>query len=253
MADDEIRAALAAELARADFETDTLKIIRQRVVARLDLPADFFKTNAEWKRVSTEMADAAAAAPEDPPAAASPRADSGPESPPPAKPDRKKAPRAPKAAAAPKPAAKPAKAKPAAKPAVRAKPASSPSQDQIDNLKTWIVRCGVRKQWKRELEPFTTAAAQIAHLKAILADLGMAGPRYSLDKARKIKAARDLAAEVAQLDEPPAPRARRRPARPAVVDSSGDEGAGDSDDDASAPSAASTASGSAPSSPAGAW
>ncbi|KAK7205126.1 hypothetical protein BZA70DRAFT_174159 [Myxozyma melibiosi] len=73
-----------------------------------------------------------------------------------------------------------------------------PLEQKIATLKSWIVKCGVRKQWSRELQPYSTKKEQIAHLQKILADLGMT-PRYSLEKAKRIKEEREFQAEVAQL------------------------------------------------------
>ncbi|KAK9248465.1 hypothetical protein V1506DRAFT_529022 [Lipomyces tetrasporus] len=73
-----------------------------------------------------------------------------------------------------------------------------PLEQKIATLKSWVVKCGVRKQWTRELAPFNTKQDKIAHLQRILQGLGMA-PRYSLEKAKKIRERREMEAEVAQL------------------------------------------------------
>ncbi len=57
-----------------------------------------------------------------------------------------------------------------------------------------VVACGVRKQWTRELDGLNTSA-QIAHIRKILSDLGMAG-RLSMEQAREIRAQRELAQEL---------------------------------------------------------
>ncbi|KAK9322067.1 hypothetical protein V1517DRAFT_324529 [Lipomyces orientalis] len=73
-----------------------------------------------------------------------------------------------------------------------------PLEQKIATLKSWVVKCGVRKQWTRELAPFDTKQDKIAHLQRILQGLGMT-PRYSLEKAKKIRERREMEAEVAQL------------------------------------------------------
>ncbi|KAK9487125.1 hypothetical protein V1527DRAFT_461728 [Lipomyces starkeyi] len=73
-----------------------------------------------------------------------------------------------------------------------------PLEQKIATLKSWVVKCGVRKRWTRELAPYTTKKNRILHLQKILEDLGMT-PRYSLDKAKKIRERREMEAEVAQL------------------------------------------------------
>ncbi|KAK9480041.1 hypothetical protein V1514DRAFT_326263 [Lipomyces japonicus] len=72
------------------------------------------------------------------------------------------------------------------------------TDDEITRLKSWIVKCGVRKQWSRELEPFKTAKEQVGHLKKVLSQLGMT-PRYSLEKAKQIREQREFRQEVLQL------------------------------------------------------
>jgi len=71
----------------------------------------------------------------------------------------------------------------------------SPDEEEIKRLQGWLVKCGVRKVWGKELKPFETPKAKIAHLKGMLADVGMTG-RYSVDKARQIKEQRELAADL---------------------------------------------------------
>ncbi|KAK9448599.1 transcriptional regulator [Limtongia smithiae] len=79
-----------------------------------------------------------------------------------------------------------------------AKVSDDPNEQKIATLQSWIVKCGVRKQWKRELAPFNTPKEKIAHLQQMLADLGMT-PRYSLEKAKRIRMEREFADEVADL------------------------------------------------------
>ncbi|KAK9459957.1 uncharacterized protein V1516DRAFT_472595 [Lipomyces oligophaga] len=71
-------------------------------------------------------------------------------------------------------------------------------EQKITSLKSWIVQCGVRKVWARELAPYPTGKEQIEHLTNLLEELGMK-PRYSKAKAKKIKEDRALQSEVEQL------------------------------------------------------
>ncbi|KAJ1864522.1 hypothetical protein LPJ78_003329 [Coemansia sp. RSA 989] len=71
---------------------------------------------------------------------------------------------------------------------------SKASDTTIANLKSYIGKCGVRKVWSKELAEMNTAQ-QVQHLKSMLADLGMVG-RPTLEKCKKIKAKRDLQAEL---------------------------------------------------------
>ncbi|KAH9968415.1 hypothetical protein BGW80DRAFT_1338390, partial [Lactifluus volemus] len=70
----------------------------------------------------------------------------------------------------------------------------SKDEETIKRLKSLVVACGVRKQWTRELNGLNDSA-QIAHIRKILGDLGMVG-RLSLDQAREIRARRELAQEL---------------------------------------------------------
>jgi len=58
-----------------------------------------------------------------------------------------------------------------------------------------VVACGVRKVWKKEFADLDTPSGQMKRLKEILQDLGMSG-RPSLDKAKSIRAQRELAQEL---------------------------------------------------------
>lgn len=80
----------------------------------------------------------------------------------------------------------------------------SPDEVEIKRLQSWLLKCGVRKLWHKELEPYDTPKAKIGHLKTMLTDIGMQG-RYSADKASAIKERRELEADVSalqQLNEP---------------------------------------------------
>jgi hypothetical protein len=92
--------------------------------------------------------------------------------------------------------------KPKSKTTSKAKPAPkrdskdlTPDDEEIKRLQGWLLKCGIRKVWGKELKPYETPKAKIAHLKGLLADVGMTG-RYSVDKARQIKEQRELAADL---------------------------------------------------------
>lgn len=76
----------------------------------------------------------------------------------------------------------------------------SPEAEEIKRLQGWLVKCGIRKVWGKELKPYDTPKAKIAHLKSMLAEAGMTG-RYSNDKAAQIKEARELAADIEAVQE----------------------------------------------------
>lgn len=84
----------------------------------------------------------------------------------------------------------------------KSKPSTEPDPDQeeIKKLQGWLVKCGIRKVWGKELKPFPTSKAKIKHLKEMLSDAGMSG-RYSNDKAAQIKEARELAADIEAVQE----------------------------------------------------
>lgn len=77
---------------------------------------------------------------------------------------------------------------------------SDPDQAEIKRLQGWLVKCGIRKMWWRELQPYETSKAKIKHLKGMLEDAGMKG-RYSLDKARQIRDERELKADLEQIQQ----------------------------------------------------
>lgn len=62
-------------------------------------------------------------------------------------------------------------------------------------MQSLVVACGVRKVWAKEFKGLDTPAAQIARLRALLAELGMTG-RMSLEQARAIREKRELAQEL---------------------------------------------------------
>jgi hypothetical protein len=104
------------------------------------------------------------------------------------------------------PSNKPTRAEKSAKPA-KAKPSKSkdlkdldPQEAEIKRLQGWLVKCGIRKLWHKELVPYDTSRAKVNHLKDMLKDVGMDG-RYSVEKASKIKEQRELAAELDAVQE----------------------------------------------------
>ena len=89
-------------------------------------------------------------------------------------------------------------AKPKAKPASKA--ADDPGQAEIKQLQSWLVKCGIRKVWSKELAKFDTSKEKIRHLKGMLSDAGMDG-RYSDEKAAKIKEKREFAKDLEAIQE----------------------------------------------------
>lgn len=75
-----------------------------------------------------------------------------------------------------------------------------PDQAEIKRLQGWLIKCGIRKLWSKELAPFDTSKAKIKHLKGMLADAGMQG-RYSQEKAKQIRESRELAEELEGVKE----------------------------------------------------
>jgi hypothetical protein len=75
-----------------------------------------------------------------------------------------------------------------------------PNEAEIKRLQGWLVKCGIRKVWSRELAPYDTPKAKIKHLKNMLKDAGMDG-RYSVEKAKQIKEKREFEADLASIKE----------------------------------------------------
>ena len=67
-----------------------------------------------------------------------------------------------------------------------AEEAPDPDQEEIKRLQGWLVKCGIRKMWWKELQPFETPREKITHLKDMLTEAGMVG-RYSQEKAAHIR------------------------------------------------------------------
>ena len=76
----------------------------------------------------------------------------------------------------------------------------SPDEAEIKRLQGWLLKCGIRRMWFRELAPYDTPKAKINHLKDMLKDVGMDG-RYSVEKAKQIKDRRELEAELDAVQE----------------------------------------------------
>ena len=75
-----------------------------------------------------------------------------------------------------------------------------PSTEEIKRLQGWLVKCGMRKMWYKELAPYDSSKAKIRHLKDMLAEVGMTG-RYSLEKATQVREARELKSELEAVQE----------------------------------------------------
>ncbi|PGH23816.1 hypothetical protein AJ80_02064 [Polytolypa hystricis UAMH7299] len=75
-----------------------------------------------------------------------------------------------------------------------------PDLAEIKRLQGWLIKCGIRKMWARELAPYSTPRAKIQHLKDMLKDAGMVG-RYSLEKAKTIREERELKADLEVVQE----------------------------------------------------
>ena len=72
---------------------------------------------------------------------------------------------------------------------------ADPDTEEIKRLQGWLVKCGIRKMWHKELQPYDTTKAKIRHLKYMLSDAGMTG-RYSTEKASQIREERELKADL---------------------------------------------------------
>lgn len=77
---------------------------------------------------------------------------------------------------------------------------TDPDGEEIKRLQGWLIKCGIRKMWHRELAPYDSSKAKIVHLKGLLADAGMTG-RYSIEKASQIKDDRELQADLEAVQE----------------------------------------------------
>ena len=77
---------------------------------------------------------------------------------------------------------------------------ADPDIEEIKRLQGWLVKCGIRKMWFKELAPYNTAKTKIRHLKDMLAEAGMTG-RYSAEKANKIREERELKADLEAVQQ----------------------------------------------------
>ncbi|KAJ3107549.1 HIRA-interacting protein 3 [Phlyctochytrium planicorne] len=75
---------------------------------------------------------------------------------------------------------------------------SEKDEKEIERLKSYVTKCGVRKLWGVEFKG-KNGKERIQHVKAILSDLGITG-RPTLELCKKIKQEREWAAETADLD-----------------------------------------------------
>jgi len=76
----------------------------------------------------------------------------------------------------------------------------TPDEAEIKRLQSWLLKCGIRKLWHKELAKCESDKAKIRHLKGMLENVGMTG-RYSEEKAKMIKERRELAADLEAVQE----------------------------------------------------
>jgi hypothetical protein len=72
--------------------------------------------------------------------------------------------------------------------------ASAPD-DVLKTLQTQLAKCGIRKQWKRELAAFSSDKERARHLRGLLREAGVTG-RFSERVAREIRERRELEGEI---------------------------------------------------------
>ena len=89
----------------------------------------------------------------------------------------------------------PSKKKSKTSKAPKAEMSADPDAEEIKRLQGWLVKCGIRKMWYKELKPYDTPKAKVRHLKEMLAEAGMTG-RYSVEKASQIREERELKADL---------------------------------------------------------
>ncbi|KAF2876717.1 hypothetical protein BDV95DRAFT_235032 [Massariosphaeria phaeospora] len=75
-----------------------------------------------------------------------------------------------------------------------------PDQAEIRRLQGWLVKCGIRKVWSKELAQCASSKDKTKHLKAMLKDVGMEG-KYSNEKAADIKEQREFAKDLDAIQE----------------------------------------------------
>ncbi|KAI9772066.1 MAG: hypothetical protein M1840_001354 [Geoglossum simile] len=71
---------------------------------------------------------------------------------------------------------------------------------EVKRLQSWLLKCGIRKVWSKELAPYSTPKSKISHLKQMLKDVGMEG-RFSAEKARQIKEEREFRADLEAVQD----------------------------------------------------
>jgi hypothetical protein len=77
----------------------------------------------------------------------------------------------------------------------------SPDEELLKTLQSQLVKCGVRKIWGVVLKEYgSDTKAKIRHLKGMLKDVGMEG-RFSEAKAKEIREARELIADLEAVKE----------------------------------------------------
>lgn len=82
----------------------------------------------------------------------------------------------------------------------RSEPPAEPNAEEIKRLQGWLVKCGVRKLWSKELAPYETPKLKISHLRDMLSKIGMTG-RFSAEKAKQIREERELKADLEEVQE----------------------------------------------------
>ncbi|KAG2358539.1 hypothetical protein BDR07DRAFT_1417430 [Suillus spraguei] len=110
----------------------------------------------------------------------------------------------------------------------------SKDDETVSRLKAIVVACGVRKVWKKEFADLDTPSGQIKRLKEILKDLGMTG-RLTLEKAKTIKAERELAQELRDVQDFAEAQRRRETRKEKGTSQDEQSGSGSDDDDEDLP------------------
>lgn len=82
----------------------------------------------------------------------------------------------------------------------RPETSADPNAEEIKRLQGWLVKCGVRKIWGKELAPYDTPKLKIRHLRALLSQIGMTG-RFSAEKAKQIREERELRADLEEVQQ----------------------------------------------------
>ncbi|KAG1881046.1 hypothetical protein F4604DRAFT_459925 [Suillus subluteus] len=112
--------------------------------------------------------------------------------------------------------------------------AGSKDDETVSKLKAMVVACGVRKMWKKEFADLDTPSGQIKRLKEILEDLGMTG-RLTLEKAKTIKAKREFAQELRDVQDFAEAERRRETRKEKGVSQDEQSGSGSDDEDEDPP------------------